>query len=231
MTESVGRWASAKKAEIDCLCFMAPNDLLEHLKSDPELDVLLLDISFGEKIIDGMQVARYIRKMGNQVPIIFVTSVAFRAPEGYLVEAAGYLSKPIDERRLALFLNRILKQNMPDKIIQIATESGVTNVRLLDVIYAEVNDHTIIFHTTHFDVSKRGTLGDIVDLLGRESFIQIHRSYVIAIEKIHKVKTTYPYSVQMMESESTMIPPLPVSRKFIDKLLEIYADDIWERMI
>jgi DNA-binding LytR/AlgR family response regulator len=41
--------------------------------------------------------------MGNAIPIIFVTVDAHRAADGYLVEAMGFLPKPIDENRLALF--------------------------------------------------------------------------------------------------------------------------------
>lgn len=53
-------------------------------------------------MVDGMTLAKHLRQMGNTIPIIFVTVDSLRAADGYLVEAMGFLWKPIDEGRLSL---------------------------------------------------------------------------------------------------------------------------------
>ena len=150
---SVSKWAATRNVRVSCSCFASPQELVDHLKVNSDTAVLLLDIVLGDKVVDGMNVAKRIRKMGSSIPIIFVTSDALRAADGYLVEAMGYLLKPVDEDRLALFLNRIIKRQMRQKVIKITDESRTTNFYQKDVVYAEVNDHTVIYYD--YSYSKR----------------------------------------------------------------------------
>ena len=226
---SVSKWAAARKVELDCGCFASPQELINHLKANSDVDLLFLDIALGEKVIDGMILAKRIRKMGSAIPIIFVTSDALRAADGYLVEAMGYLFKPIDEDRLALFLDRIIRRQKRQKVVKIMDEGRVTNFYQKDVVYAEVKDHTIIYHTTQGSISHRGIFSEILANLDDECFAQIHRSFVIALDKVDSIKTTYPYSVDMIKNNETV--NLPVSRKYINNLLEMYSDDLLEKMI
>lgn len=225
---SISQWADRQKVDLHFDSFFSPQELLKHLSYHTETDAVFLDISLGEEI-DGMTVARHIRKMGNQIPIIFVTVDSVRAADGYLVEAMGFLSKPVDEKRLALFLDRIIQQQKNERIIKVITENAITNLRQREIVFVEVMDHTITYHTIHTQISSRGTLGEVLDQLGDERFVQIHRAYVISKDKIHSIKTTYPYSVSILNGID--IISLPVSRKYIDKLLEIYSDDVLEKMI
>lgn len=227
--EALHQWASMREIKLYCISFSSPQALIEHLMIHKDIDVLLLDISLGNEEMDGVIAARHIRKMGNQIPIIFITVDSVRAADGYLVEAIGFLEKPINQNRLTLFLDRIAKQKKNQKIIKLITEDSVVNVNQRDILYAEVNDHTIIYHTVQMDISFRGTLKDIHNLLGEESFVQIHRSYIIAKDKINKIKTTYPYSVNVFAGLVTI--DLPVSRKYIERLKAIYSDNIMEMMM
>jgi DNA-binding LytR/AlgR family response regulator len=229
MKASVYQWASMRNIDLHCDVFFSPKELIKHLSVCKDTDVLFLDISLGSEVIDGVAAAKYIRKMGNEIPIIFITADSMRAADGYLVEAIGFLGKPIDEERLTLFLNRIVKQQKNNRVIKIVTENNIINVWQKDMLYAEVNNHTITFHTTKTRISQRGTLGDIFEILGNEHFVQIHRSYVISKEKIHSIKSTYPYSVDLLAGDH--IISLPVSRNHIKGLLEIYSDNLLEKMI
>lgn len=227
--KSVSRWAINRNIEMQCNSFRTPGELLHHLTISSGTDLVLLDICLGNEVIDGIVTAKHIRKMGNQIPIIFVTVDSFRATDGYLVEAMGFLVKPIDEKRLALFLDRILRKKKNERIIKIVSDTTVTNVPQSDIVYAEVNNHTIIYHTIQKQISLRGTLSNIMETLGRDNFIQVHRSFVVAKAKIYKIKSTYPYSVDMLKGIDTI--NLSVSRSYIDNLLAEYSDDMLERLI
>ena len=227
--KTVHRWAINRNIEMQCDSFSTPQELIHQLTIYSDTDAVLLDISLGNEVIDGMIAAKHIRKMGNHIPIIFVTVDSFRAADGYLVEAMGFLGKPIDEKMLSLFLDRILKKKKNEKIIKIISENVVANVPQSDIVYAEISNHTIIFHTVQKQICRRGTLTDIMEILGNDNFIQIHRSFVIAKSKIYKIKSTYPYSVDMLKGIDTI--NLPVSRSYIENLLAVYSDDMLERLI
>ncbi|MEC0233224.1 LytTR family DNA-binding domain-containing protein [Paenibacillus kribbensis] len=223
---SIFRWALNKNIELQCADFYSSQELIQYLNAHIDIDVVLLDISLSSEDIDGMTTAKYIRKMGNRVPIIFVTVDSARAIDGYLVEAMGFLKKPIDEKRLSLFLDRVVKQKKPERVFNIIAESTINSVRQSDIFFVEVNNHTIIYHTTKEEIHLRGTLNKVMQLLGCENFVQIHRSYVISKSKIYRIKITYPYSVDIFNGHE--IINLPVSRNYINNLLEVYSDDVLE---
>lgn len=226
---SVTKWAESRKTELQCNCFYSPKELINYFVAHSDADAIFLDISLGNEMIDGMATAKQIRKMGNHVPIIFVTVDSARAVDGYLVEAMGFLCKPIDEKRLSLFLDRILKRKKNEKMINFSSESELIVIPQSDVIYAEVINHTIHYHTRKREIKIRGTLTEIIDMLGTEDFIQIHRSFIISKSKINKVKATYPYLVDLLDGNKTVA--LSVGRKYINKLIEAYSDDVLEMMI
>ena len=224
---SISKWAVKRKINLQCINLSSPQELLNYFENHIDADVLFLDISFGEEVIDGMILAKRIRKMGNSVPIIFVTVNSFRAADGYLVEAMGFLAKPIDDKRLFLFLDQIIKKDRNQKVISIMSEGRMMNIYQSDIVYAEVMDHTITYYTTQGKISFRGTLGKVLETLDEECFVQIHRAYVIALDKIESIKTTNPYAVDLVKNNE--IINLPVSRKYINNFLKVYSDDIWER--
>jgi len=226
---AIHKWAKNKKVEVKCDSFSSPQKLINYLSTNGEIDVLFLDISLGDEVIDGVAAARHIRKTGNRVPIIFVTVDSARAVDGYLVEAMGFLCKPIDEKRLSLFLDRIIRQKQNERTIPIMSETGVINVPQSEIVYVEIINHTIYYYTDKREISLRGTLAETLDLLGNENFVQVHRSYVVSKLKIKEIKATYPYSVSL--AYGTEIKVLPVSRNFANRLMEMYADEVWEMMI
>lgn len=229
LKKAVKKWASVKSVDIQCTCFTTPQRLMLYLKENDHVDVIFLDITLGEASIDGMALAKLIRKTGGSMPIIFVSADPYRAADGYLVEAMGYLVKPIDENRLTLFLDRIIKQKRSQRVIIIESESRVTPINLRDIIFVEIRNHIVQYHTTQGIVNQRTTLNKVLLSLGEEYFVQIHRSYIIALDRIESIKSTYPYSVTLTVDNEP--EELPVSRKYIKNLLDVYSDDLLEKMI
>lgn len=229
LKEAISKWAVEKKVEIYCAEFSSPQQVIHHLKMHTDVDVLFLDISLGEEVIDGMSLAKRLRKTGNTIPIIFVTIDSFRAADGYLVEAMGFLSKPMDGNRLSLFLDRILKRQKQRKMIQIMSNGHMISMYQSDIVYVEIIDHIVTYHTTQDTFQSRSTLSTVLMGLDQDSFIQIHRSYLVFMDRIESIKTTYPYSVTLIKNDEVI--ELPVSRKYITDLLEAYSDDMWEKLI
>lgn len=226
---SVHQWAKPQDIEIQYQKCSSPHTLIEYLLNETGIDVVFLDISFGKEIIDGINAAKYIRKMGSKVPIIFVTVDSIRAVDGYLVEAMGFLSKPIDVKRLTLFMDRIIENQKSERSVNIQIGNEIVNLCQRDIIFVEVINHTLIYHMIDSEVECRGSLSEMLSFWNSGNFIRIHRAYVISKDKIYSIKTTYPYSVNLLSG--TEIKKISVSRKYIDNLLEVYSDDVLERII
>ncbi|MDC9428716.1 two-component system response regulator RgaR, partial [Clostridioides difficile] len=66
-------------------------------------DIIFLDIQM--KDINGIEVAKKIRKFDEKVEIIFTTAFSEYAPQGYEVRAYRYLVKPIEYSNFAMGVN------------------------------------------------------------------------------------------------------------------------------
>ncbi|MDR1541401.1 MAG: LytTR family DNA-binding domain-containing protein [Clostridiales bacterium] len=228
---SVSKWASSKNIDAHFSCVASPQELIDNLSIHIDADVLFLDISLGEKEIDGVDLAGYIRGTGSSIPIVFVTSHSYRAVDGYAVEAIGFLEKPIDDIKLALFLDKIVKRKGSQTAIKVVADGRMSKIKKKDIIYVESRDHIVIYHTTQSNIEVRGTLSEALTSLGENCFFQIHRSFIIALDKINSIKTTYPYSVNLNKVKADDDDNLPVSRKYINDFLKVYSDDLLERLI
>ncbi len=86
---------------------------LERIASSPP-DAILLDI--GMPGMDGLEVCRHVRRLGNRVPILMLTArggVADRI-DGLDVGADDYMSKPFDVGELKARLRALLRRAGPE---------------------------------------------------------------------------------------------------------------------
>ena len=230
-TEAVNaviRWGEKNSAETNCCCFSDTQSLLQYLSAHDDIDVILLDINFNGRENDGMTFAYRIRKARSKIPIIFLTNNALKATNGYLVEAMGYLLKPIDERQLSIYLNRVYKRMTRNKKLIIKDGSDFRQVNIDDIVYAESFKNKCTVHTLHGDMVINVTLTNLLYQLGQD-FVQIHKSYIISKQLILYIKTADPFSVII--AEGTDQRTLPVGRTFLKALKLEYTDNLLETML
>lgn len=100
--------------------------------------ILLLDIEMPG--INGMELARRIRKEDNYLNIIFITAIPDYIGEGYDVSAINYLIKPISEKKLYECL---------DKTILIDVDGEIIRINQKEIIYIESISHHIEIKTVN----------------------------------------------------------------------------------
>lgn len=166
------KWAKSKNIFLTYKCFSTPQELISYLETTHNFDVLFLDIFFDKSYMNGMELAKYLRRTEIKKPIIFVTSDPTQAVDSYLVSALGFLTKPIDENRLFLFMERLLlTKEVKDKYIEIKIAGQEFKVLQKDIVYIEKIYHTVIFHTLNDELKFRCTLNDVVSKLEMKIFL------------------------------------------------------------
>lgn len=154
-----------------------------------DYDMLLMDIEM--PVMNGMEVARRIRQEDKNVIIVFVTNMANYAVQGYEVEAMDFIVKPysyeVFQFRMNRVIRRIEKQKSNQAVILTANDQ-VYRVLLQDLLYVEVVQHTLIYHTTSGEIALRSSMREAEKALIPHGFCKCSQSYLINLRFVRFVK-------------------------------------------
>ena len=139
---------------------------------------------------NGMNAAEKLREQKNDIMIIFITSLAQYALKGYKVQAFDFIVKPFNYYSLEMSLNRalpILKTHT--KTIVIAkTDRTKKIVNVEDLIFIEVINHTLYFHTTTETFTAIDTLDRYTKELQTDNFMLCNRCYLVNLKYVSGIK-------------------------------------------
>lgn len=144
--------------------FDSGGDFLEEARRE-RFRLAFLDIYM--EGLGGVETARQLRAFDPDCLLIFSTSSADHALEGYRVQAVQYLVKPYDAAeldRLFIQLDRILPAQ--EKYVELRSGRQDVRLRLGDILWAEHYQHQVRVHTAGGEVlSTRLTFGEFAALL------------------------------------------------------------------
>jgi DNA-binding LytR/AlgR family response regulator len=163
----------------------------EYLKLN-KIDLLFIDIDMPD--VTGIDL---VRSLETRPMVIFTTAYKNFAFEGFELEAVDYLLKPIDFRRFeaavqkALNFERIKTEEKAangDSIF-VHSEYKVIKIMLADIEYIEsMQDYVKIYLTgAEKPVLTLSPLKSMIEKLPSNAFIRIHRSFVVAADKVRSV--------------------------------------------
>ena len=182
--ELVINWSTNRKCQVNINVFTSAEAFLFHYEENKNYDVLLLDIEMGK--MDGVTLARKIRRSNKSVQIIFITGYSDYIAEGYEVEALHYLMKPLKEEKLYDVLERALSkviQNEKSIILNLSDE--IVRIPLHEIIYIDVDRNYITVHANQEYIIKK-TLSEIEKELD-ERFFRIGRSAIVNLKFISRI--------------------------------------------
>ena len=151
-------------------------------------DIVFLDINMDE--IDGIETAQEIRKVSNDIFIVFVTAFISYAVEGYSVNAIRYILKNNENFAELIFecIDAISKKmNYSVKKKEFKFNEGVKNISLELLLYIESKLHKLNFHIMEDKLntySLYGKLDEFEKELEDKAFLRIHQSYLINMKHI-----------------------------------------------
>lgn len=171
---------------IEALTFLADNDV----------DIVFLDIDMPN--LDGMQLAGLIRE--KDIRVIFCTAYSEYAARSYEMDAVDYLLKPIAYERFSKAVQKAVKSSQgrskPERVgisnrrhkLFLKSGSRIHQVDIEELLYLEKKGHYVVFHTPEREFLSRMTMNDLMSILPPGSFIRVHRSFVVAIDKLGTIE-------------------------------------------
>ena len=155
--------------------------------SDCDYDLLLSDIlAVG---MNGIEAAEEIRKLGDRIPIVFISSTAEFALDGYRVNALRYLQKPVDMNKLREALleaySNIGKKRTDYLSFQVADKFYKVNYD--DIIYLESMGRDTVVVTKEETINVHAKFSDMEAKMPSKNFIRCHRSYIVNMAEVKDI--------------------------------------------
>ena len=210
--------------------FRDPLDALEYLQQQT-IDLIFLDINMPK--LSGISFPKFLQ---NPPLIIFTTAYSEYALESYELKAVDYLLKPIEFNRLlqgVMKAQQVLKKNtkittsspeiFPDiseQTIFIKSGSEFHQLFIQNIKYIESDGNYVTFYTDKRPILARYKLSEVLELLPKEYFTRIHRSYIVALKHIETVKK---HCVIINDKE------IPISSNYREKFIAIIDDIVKKR--
>ena len=168
------------------------HDGLDLIRSTENHDVVFLDIQMGR--LDGLETARFIRKINKETILIFVTNMAQFAIRGYEVDALDFILKPPSMASIIYVLDKAMKRldgGGSKSQFSLKTPEGTISLSANDITYVEVFDHNLVYHTTRGDYTVRGRLSDVSEKLSPDRFVMCNRSFIVNLRHVSNVTSDY----------------------------------------
>lgn len=188
------------------------------------VDLLFLDIKMPRLL--GTD---FVRSLRNPPKVIFTTAYREYALDGFELDVVDYLLKPIAFERFLRAVSKVLRTDgtppVPERevfspnaeaFLYFRADRKMVKVLVREVLFAEsVGDYVKIVTTSGKPLLVKQTLHAVEAMLPAPQFVRIHRSFVVALDKI----TAYtPTHVEVAGQE------LPVGRlyqKEVERMLRV----------
>ena len=201
ITSIVTSWSNHKGHSCEIRTFASAEAFLFEYEEDKAYDILLLDVEM--KNMNGIELAKRIRKDNNRAEIIFITSHFEFVGEGYEVDALHYLIKPISVEKLTQVLTKAAEKiSVEPPSVVISCEGETVKLYEADIRYMESFLHYIVIHTKDKEYKIKENISVFENRVS-DDFYRIHRSYLVSLKHITRISRT---SVNIGNTE------LPLSR-------------------
>jgi DNA-binding LytR/AlgR family response regulator len=172
--------------------FKNPMDAVEILENEA-VDVLFLDIQMPQ-----MTGVSFLKTLKQKPFVVFTTAYEQYALEGYALDIVDYLLKPFSFERFFQAVNKVSdriksKNNASNAVeneaiakdfILVKSEHRVHRMKLSTIDYIQSMQAYVAFYRNGERTLSLNTMKKLEATLPKNQFIRIHKSYIVAIDKI-----------------------------------------------
>jgi DNA-binding LytR/AlgR family response regulator len=165
---------------------------LQALERD-RFDAVFLDIHLPG--LDGLDLARVLRRFAEPPPVVFVTAFDRHAVEAFEVDAVDYLVKPVGAERLGAALARVVASlggatAAADSVTIPVERGGRTRlVERADISVVESEGDYVRLHIGGTSYLVRVPLSKLEQEWASAGFIRVHRSFLVNLRHLDELRT------------------------------------------
>jgi DNA-binding LytR/AlgR family response regulator len=197
-------------------CFNAPEAMA--MLSSSQVDLMFLDIQMPK--LSGTD---FVRTLSHPPRIIFVTAHRDYAIDGFELGAVDYLLKPVSFERFVKAVSKVMDHPIvqPEPIetpsrrfLYLRADRKMVKVWLRDIFYAESLKDYVRIITANGPLVTKTTLAALMDMLPEGEFLQVHRSFVVSVERVDA------YAADLVRIGKQELPVGPLYRETVRRKME-----------
>lgn len=155
--------------------------------------LILMDIYMDEPespdhVPQGVEAMRRIRRIDPTVPAMFITTSKDFALEGYRLNVARYLEKPVTREAIeaALSYAQALQASLPG--VTLRCDGRDVTLPFSQIIYLEQDRHYVLVHRTQGEPLRvHGTLDGMAAKFDPNQFVRTHKSYLANLSFVEDI--------------------------------------------
>lgn len=193
-------------------------DAFEAMQMLQNNDIQLVFLDINMPRLSGINL---IKSLSHPPLVIFITAYPEFAVEGFEVEAVDYILKPFSLERFIKAVSKALKKITSTqtvittpaayKYLIVKADKRLHKIDYKDIVYFSAIGDYVKVHTLQRVLITKDTMKKIEITLPQQSFIRIHKSYIIAVNAIEYIEGNQVKVLHQL---------LPIGLTFKDKLLE-----------
>ena len=202
----------SKNPSLRCLGTFGDAFSAQVFLSERPVDLIFLDINLPE-----MSGVSFLRSLVHPPLVIFTTAYSKYAVDGFDLEAVDFLLKPFSFERFCKAVNKAIEKiNLSTQVTlpsKIAVKSGkkIYQLALNDILFIETCGDYVTIQCSDKKLVVHGTLKSWEEKLKGLSFLKIHRTTIVNLQKIdhlegnliqiagHKIPVSEPFREQLIE--------------------------------
>ena len=191
-----------------------------------QVDLLFLDIQMPK--ISGID---FLKSLTHPPITIMITAYSEYAIQGFELDVVDYLLKPISKERFLKACNKAREfwelKNKPttggtqSDHFFIKCNSQFEKIKFDELLFVEAANNYVIIHTKDKKLNTYLTLKAVSDFLPGDRFIKVHKSFIVALDKIESIDGE---KIKIHGAE------VPISRSLRDSVLtQVVSKNIIKR--
>jgi DNA-binding LytR/AlgR family response regulator len=188
-----------------------------------EFDGLFLDVRMPG--LDGLELARVLRRFERQPAIVFVSAYDDAAVGAFELAALDYLVKPVSRTRIDEAIERVRRAAGVGEPAAVGAENDVLPVdslrggtRLLSrssILVLQARGDYVRVSSDEGRYILRARLSDLEERWGQHGFVRVHRSFIVNVRRAVEIRPRLNgTAVLIMENEVEV----PIARRQVAEL-------------
>lgn len=172
---------------VELTTFLSGVDLAYAYQTRGQYDLIILDMMMDR--LNGIDTALKIREVDEDVAILIVTATVEYAIEGYRINAARYIVKPVSKPDFQKIIRTIF-QSIDRKrgaYYSVPGKNGTTVIPMEDIFYFESDIRSIHISSRQGDHTFTGRISAVEEQTAGHGFLRIHKSFIVNLKHVHNI--------------------------------------------